>query len=459
MTLKENISFTLIGGEKEIGANCYYLNFDGTGIILDSGLHPEKEGIDALPKLDLLQNLHSDYVFISHSHIDHIGSLPYLIQKFPHLKIYTTPQSRDIAEVMLHNSLTLTQKNVINSDPLPFYTHEQLDLLIETFHTIKYNDSLEIQGYRHHSAKPLQITMYDAGHILGSSGILLKSKNHKIFFTGDTCASKQSIMAGAEYPTEKVDLLILEATTAAAEDITTREKESKRFAKAINKTIDHGGSILIPVFALGKLQEMLSLLHSLMNKGSIPKLDIYTGGLGTEISSIYDLHRYNTKRNNNKLILSEIPQIPFNQEYLLDDKYFKIPSIVLASSGMVFENTTSFILAQRWLKHKNFGIFFVGYLDPDSPGYKILKSKKGDILKLTDTSEEIKVMCDIDYFRFSSHSNRNELLDLVKKLNPKHVILIHGEENGMNWIKTRIEETLPTTKVIIPEMGISYQII
>lgn len=453
-----NLNFTLIGGENEIGANCYHLNIDGTGIILDAGLHPQNKGNDALPNFDLVKSLDSDFVLISHAHTDHIGALPYLIQQFPYLKIYTTPQTRDLAEVMLHNSLALTQKEIVDSDPLPKYTHEQVDLLTESFKVIKYNESLPIHGYRHFGNQEIQITFLDAGHILGAAGILLQTNNARIFYTGDTNVNKQSILTGADYPKDLVDILILETTSASADANAKRQDEAKRLAKSINKIVEKGGSILIPVFALGKLQETLTLLHNLMRKGSIPELDIYTGGMGREISDIYDIHRYNTARLNKDLYLKDIPQLPIDFEELLSAKYFKVPSIVLASSGMMFEGTTSFALAQRWLKEKNFGIFFVGYVAPDSPGYIVLNSKPGDVIKLNETSEKIKVASDVDHFWLTSHSNRDDLISLVKKLKPKTVILVHGVPNGIDWMEKELLNYFPSIKIIKPKMGENYPI-
>lgn len=452
------IIFTVIGGGQEIGANCYYLNVDGTGIILDSGFHPEKKGTEALPLFELLDNFFTDFVFVSHAHTDHIGALPYLIQKNPHLKIYTTPQTRDLAEVMLHNSLALTQKEIVDSDPLPKYTHEQVDLLTESFNVIKYDEPLSIHGYRHLNNKDIQIKFLDAGHILGAAGILIQTNDARIFYTGDTNASKQSILTGADYPKEAIDVLILETTSATSDSNIKRQDEAKRLAKSINKIVENGGSVLIPVFALGKLQETLTLLHNLMRKGSIPELDVYTGGMGREISDIYDFHRYTTKRISKELQLKDIPQLPIDYEELLSAKYFKVPSIVLASSGMMFEGTTSFALAQRWLKEKNFGIFFVGYVTPDSPGYTILNSKTGDSIELGDASGKIKVASEIDYFRFTSHSNRDDLITLVKTLRPKTVILIHGGQNGIDWMEKELSNRFPSIKIIKPRIGENYPI-
>lgn len=458
MNAQNNIFFTLIGGEQEIGANCYHLNINGTGIILDAGLHPQKKGNEALPNFSLLNGLQSDFVLISHAHTDHIGALPYLIQQFPYLKILATPQTRDLAEVMLHNSLALIKREVVDSDPLPTYTHEQVDLLTESFKVIKYNEPLPIQGYRHFSNEDIQVTFLDAGHILGAAGILLQTNNVSVFYTGDTNVNKQSILTGADYPNEPVDLLILETTSASSDTSTKRQDEAKRLAKSINKIVEQGGSILIPVFALGKLQETLTLLHNLMRKGSIPELDIYTGGMGREISDIYDIHRYTTKRINKDAQLKDIPQLPIVYEELLAATYFKVPSIVLASSGMMFEGTTSFALAQSWLKKKNFGIFFVGYVTPDSPGYAVLNSKAGDIIKLSETSENINVASEVDYFRLTSHSNRDDLISLVKKLKPKTVILVHGDQNGIDWMENEILNHFPSINIIKPKIGENYLI-
>ena len=455
MITANQISFTVVGGGQEIGANCYHLNIDGTGIILDAGLHPQKKGNEALPNFDILKSLDSDFVLISHAHTDHIGALPYLIQQIPHLKIFTSPQTRDLAELMLHNSLAIVQKEIIDGDPLPKYTHEQVDLLTESINPLVYNQPFQLQGYRGNSE--VTITLFDAGHVLGSSGILIENEYLRVFYTGDTCAPKQSLLAGADYPDEPFDVFILECTSGATGSSAKRNEEAKRLAKSVNKIIDKGSSILIPIFALGKFQETLTLLHTMMNKGSIPRVDIYTSGMACEISDVYDLHRYNTKRIKKDFSIKEIPQLPIIQEELLNGKYFRTPSIVLASSGMMIGGTTSYALAQRWLKEKNFGIFFVGYIDPLTPANKVLNSKVGDSVRLTDSSDEIKVACRVETFRLTSHSNREELIDVVKRLKPKTVILVHGEKDGYDWMGKEILTRFPKTRVILPEVGVEYK--
>jgi cleavage and polyadenylation specificity factor subunit 3 len=124
----------------------------------------------------------------------------------------------------------------------------------------------------------------------------------------------------------------------------------------------------------------------------------------------------------------------------------------------MIEGTTSFVLAQRWLLSKNFGIFFVGYIDPLTPAQKVVSAKAGDFIQLSDSSEEIKAACDVQSFRFTSHSNRDDLIKVVEKLKPKTVILVHGEKDGYDWIGKEILTRFPKTRVILPEVGKDYEL-
>ena len=165
------IKFLPLGGAQEIGANCYYLNLNDTGIILDCGIHPQKAGLDALPNFELLDTLPLDYVLISHAHQDHLSSLPFLIKRFPYLKIISTPQTRAFAELTLHNSVSILKEQVAD-DSFEVFTHDEVDLLIKMIDYKSYNEKFQIKGYRNNGET--EVEFYDAGHILGSAGILIQ---------------------------------------------------------------------------------------------------------------------------------------------------------------------------------------------------------------------------------------------------------------------------------------------
>lgn len=448
------ITFLPLGGADDIGASCYYMNIEGTGIILDCGTHPRKFGIDSLPRFEILQHLNVDAVLISHAHQDHIDSLPYLVQRHPYIRIVTTPQTRAVAEITLHNSVNILQEQLKSELTIRAYTHEEIDLLIQNVEWQEYQKQFTINGYRHGNADPVTASFHDAGHILGSSGTLLEHGGRSFFYTGDINLDKQSLLSGAVLPKQKVDVLIMECTHGSTDSILLppRTAEQARLAKEANKIIGRGGSILIPVFALGKMQEILSMIWKMMQKGTMSLTDIYTGGVGRKLCSVYDKNRYTVGYNDTDFVLGDIPQKDLYDVEQIDD-LLKRQCIVLAGSGMVIENTLSFKLAQRWLTNPKAGIFSVGYMDPGTPGFRLSRAQKGDLIQLTDASAPQNVSCDIDRFRFSAHSNRDGLLSIVSALKPSTVILVHGEHESIDWMGYSIMKQFPGMKVHGAEIG------
>ena len=443
-----------IGGADDIGASCFYLNIFGTGILLDCGIHPRKIDIEAIPDFSLLENQPLDFVIISHAHQDHIGGLPFLVKKYPHVIIFTTYQTREIAEITLHNAANILRDSPPADEKFEVYTHEEIDLLVRSFNCYKYEEEFFVEGLRHYSNARLKISFHDAGHILGSAGILIEHDGYKIFYTGDINLSHQNIMNGAHLPNTHLDTLILESTYAATDSslLGSWEDELKRFAASANRVFENGGSILTPVFALGKTQEIIAGVYKLMKKGRMLETDIYTGGIGRQISRIYDRNKYLVNRNDPDLELRDIWQ---NDLYKVENLsiFRKRPSIILASSGMMIEGTASFRLAKWWLKQKNWAIFIVGYVDVLSPGYNIVEAKQGDKIKLTDTSEPEEINCLVERFYFPSHSRREDLLKIVKKTKPQNVVLIHGEPPAKNWLGYNILHNFKNTKVYSSESG------
>ncbi|MBU2493891.1 MAG: MBL fold metallo-hydrolase [Bacteroidetes bacterium] len=434
------IKFLPLGGALEIGASCFYININGTGIILDSGLHPRQKGINALPDFELIKNENVDAVLISHAHQDHIASLPFLIRNHPYLQIFMTVQSLEIAEKTLHNSSRILKEQLNENDLIVPYSHEEINLLLRTVREKDYNEKFYINGIASSYTKELEIEFYDAGHILGSAGILIKTQDGKSFFyTGDINLSTQSILNGGDLPDEKIDTLILETTYGATDSklLNDWRHEELRLAKYLNKIFSNGGSVLVPVFALGKTQELLSILNRLMKKGLLIETNIYSGGLSKEISSVYDKHKYKVKRKNKNFELKDIPQLNL---YEIKDfnEFRRNPGIVLASSGMMIKGTKSYELMKNWIKYDDFGIVIVGYMDEESPGFVFANSKKGDIVKIAGIENPVEIKCNVEKFYFPSHSKREDLIEIVKILKPENVVLIHGDPEAIDWVGHKI---------------------
>jgi cleavage and polyadenylation specificity factor subunit 3 len=447
------IKFLPLGGAEEVGANSYYLNFDGAGILLDCGMHPRKRGAECIPQLDLLDELPLDFVIISHAHSDHIGALPFLIRKFPHVRIFCTTQTKQIASITLHNSASLL-KEQLNGSQLNPYSHEEVDLLVKSIIDYSYEVSFEVTGLRQKSNDGIKVSFYDAGHILGSAGILIEYKNERIFYTGDIKLSPQVLLTGAEIPKKGVSTLLMEATYGAVDpsNLNSWKSELYKFAQAANKILTNGGSILIPIFALGKTQELLAGIFSLLRTKKLTDTRIYTAGIGRKISRVYDLNRYLVKRSNVDLELGSIEQENLYEVNSVN-QLFKKNGIILAPGGMLDSGTASKKLVRHFLKQKKSAVFIVGYIDPQSPGYKLLNVEIGDSIRLTENEQPIKVNCQIVKYNFPSHSNRDELLQIVKNLNPTNIILLHGDNEAISKLGYGIISENPNIKLYSSKLG------
>ncbi len=448
------ITFQTIGGGEEIGANSYYLYIEGTGIILDTGMHPNKTGIESLPDYNLIADRPVDFIVISHAHQDHLSSLPYAIKKFPYAKIVMTPQTLDLARLTLHNSVSILREQMQHDKNFVIYNHDEIDMMLRMVLDYPYNTPFNLTGYAHDG--PVEVTgeFTDAGHILGSAGILIRYNGLAIFYTGDISLQTQSVLKKAKLPDGPIQTLIMETTYGSTSESQLRplKEEALNLAKAVNKIIGQGGSVLIPVFALGKTQELLSILWKLMESGKLARVPLYTGGLGRKINKLYDKNRFIVGVNDTDLELVKIPQETLLRS-IKPREVFKEPAIVLASSGMMMQGTASYRLAKHFLKDENSAIFIVGYTEETTTAWRVANAMRGKTVSLHEQGEAIPVRCTISKFRFTAHARRKDLVGMVKQLAPKQVILLHGEEDAINWVGSAILALKQGVKVFVGSRG------
>ena len=444
------IRFIPLGGADDIGASSYYLFIEGTGLLIDCGIHPRKKGLDSIPDFDRLKDLPLDSVIITHAHQDHIGALPFLIKKYPHVKIFATPQTREIAELTLRNAVSIIKKQETENKNFIAYTYKEVELLVRSMRDFAYKEIFELTGLT--GTEKITAAFHDAGHILGSASLLIESEKEKIFFTGDINLSNQAIMKGALLPETKVDILITESTygNTDSEKIKGWKAEGNRLAKFINRKINNGGSVFIPAFSLGKTQELLAVISEMITSGKITDVPVYTGGLGKKISDLYDKNRYIVRRINPEFEFKLFPQNEIRLPGFFKE-VTKNPAIVLSSSGMILEGTLSFDIVKYWVRQKDFGIAIVGYMDPESPGFRVANLSEGDKFRITDMSEEVINLAEVKKFSFNSHSVRGELLKIVEKLKPANTIIIHGEEKARDRFGFDILKQFPGMKVYSPQ--------
>jgi cleavage and polyadenylation specificity factor subunit 3 len=331
------------------------------------------------------------------------------------------------------------------------YKEETLDIIPMIMKRYDYNESVFL-------AENISFKFIDAGHILGSASILINAGDKKIFYTGDINLRSQTLIPKAELPKHKIDILITEATNCASENYPDYKEEEKRLAAFINKVVNTGGSVLIPSFALGKSQELLMRVYSLMKKNIIPHVPLYYSPMSKAINDVYDDYNYSINRVKPGFKLSEIDFTLLNRRDAARGDFYKHPSIVIATSGMMMQRTASYNIAKQFLPRPNFGIAICGYCDPETPGYLIKNAKPNELLYLNNFESPVDVKCEIESFRFSSHSRKEELENMIETLDPDTIIIVHGDENAINALGNESLKKYPTKRIIGPEKGKNYKL-
>jgi Cft2 family RNA processing exonuclease len=458
------LKFINLTRRTEIGANSYYLEIGRHGIVLDCGMHPKNTGEEALPNFKALGTQQVDAILISHGHQDHIGTLPLLMRRFPHARILMTEATAQIGSVLLHNSVNVMtrQRAEIGEASYPLFTHRETDRAAERWRWSPLHQRISISGERapQREKDALTFEFFDAGHVLGSTGILLRADGQTIFYTGDVNFDDQTIMEAAVFPEEKIDILIIECTRGdhAKPVGWTRAGEERRLAKAIGAAFERGSCVLIPVFAFGKTQEVLAMLHKFRRERLLPEFPIYIGGLSSKFTDIYDRRAHMTPRQLPRLqLMKEAAPFILNDETVRDAPP-RAGRVYALSSGMMIPNTLSNVFARRLLENPQHSIFFVGYASPESPAGLLREAGTGGEVALDPGKLAQRVRCNIEQFQFSAHASRETLVDYAKKLAPKKILLVHGDPPAVEWMRATLTADLLNTQVIVPEPGAEVEL-
>src|SRR5438094_2997108 len=335
-------------------------------------MHPKKVSDDALPNLKPIADRQIEAILISHAHQDHIGTLPVLMRRQPDARIFMTEATAEIGSTLLHNSVNvMTRQREESSAMYPLFSHREIDRASELWHWCPMRQRFSISGERapHHETDALTFEFFDAGHVLGSTGILLRAEGRTIFYTGDVNFDDQTIMEAAIFPEEKIDVLIMECTRGdhAKPPGWTRAGEERRLAEAIASAFERGSCVLIPVFALGKTQEILAMLYKFRRERFLPEFPTYNGGLSSKMTDIYDRRAYVTRRQLPRLqLMRDAAPFILNDETVRDAP-LRPGRVYALSSGMMIPKTLSNVLARRLIENPQHSIFFVGYASPETP--------------------------------------------------------------------------------------------
>lgn len=433
-----------------IGANSLFLQIGALNVLIDCGLNPKTPGLGALPDFKLLKGIELDLIIITHCHLDHIGGLPVVMRQHPKTPVWLTQSSRMLIEKMLHNSANVMQKQKEedNVPGYPLFTHEEVDRLVSRFVGMPFRKARQFRARK----DGIDIMFHRSGHVAGATAVEIHHRERQIFVTGDVMFEDQRTLKGAQFPVGHFDTLIIETTRGTTERAFGKERvhEIARLIASINETIARGGSFLLPVFALGRMQEILSVFDDARKFGRLIDCPIYAAGLGMGIAELFDEVSRKTK------------DVQFDRRIMKDLQIKPMPrkltpgvdpqqnALYVISSGMLVERTPSYTLASGLLGHARNTIGFVGYCDPDTPGGKLIGTAPGKPFLFSAIDVKTKVNARVERFELSGHAERDELLQFAVQTQARSIVLTHGDPGARAWFAAQLAEQLPNAKVIDP---------
>ncbi len=441
-----------------IGANSLLLQLGDLRVLVDCGLHPKQTGRRATPDLALLRGKRLDLIILTHCHLDHLGSLPVVMREHPNTPVVMSQPSRMLAERMLHNSanVMLRQKAEDNIPDYPLFTHEEIERCASRFTALPFGSAKKFHGGK----DEIEITLHPAGHVAGAAAVELRHKHRAIFLTGDVLFDNQRILPGAKFPSGHFDTLITETTRGATERPTDRNRaaEMARLVTSINDTLARGGSFLLPVFALGRMQEVLTIIHDARKFNRLAECPIFASGLGLDLCDYFDeITRKTRQLQFSKSAVRELKLKPLPRQ-LKPGEDPKQNALYIVSSGMMVERTPSYTLASGLIGHARNTVGFVGYCDPDTPGGKLLAMKSGEEFLFETAHVKAKLKAKVERFHLSGHADREELLEFAVQTGARSIVLTHGDQPARDWFAQQLAAKAPNSKVLDPVPGKEYQV-
>ncbi len=279
--------YTDLNSEIDVGSSGHLLELGGFKILVDCGLHPKYMGLAALPKLSKITPETLDFIAITHTHLDHCGALPVVMRTQNHAHILVADESADLLPRMLRNSRSVMakQREEFDIKEYPLFDSSEIDevrrrLMPMSFH---HEKCFEIDGGR------IGITFTPAGHIPGAASVMFEYKKQRVLFSGDISFHSTGILKGAVPPEGKVDTLVVETTRGSYSRPAgvTYDSEVDRLVSSMANVLMGGGSVLIPAFALGRMQEIIFIIQRAKQRKQIPDVPVFAGGLGLDIAEYF----------------------------------------------------------------------------------------------------------------------------------------------------------------------------
>jgi KH/beta-lactamase-domain protein len=444
------VRLTYLGSGRQVGRSCLLLHTPNSRVLLDCGINPGiSEGQERFPYLDVAEigDLNSiDAIILSHAHTDHSGLIPYLYKMGYKGPVYMTAPTRDIAALLSLDYVGVAYKQADS----PLYKPEDIKEMVRHSICLNYGEVSDI-------TPDIRITLYNAGHVLGSSVVHINIGNglHNFVYTADTNYRKTRLLDPAVNYFPRVETVTLESTYGSKNDVLPPRKDvENRFLELATEAIKRGGKVLLPELGLGHAQETVLRVEEAMRTGQLPEVPVYLDGLLWDINAIHTAYpdflsasvRNQIFQDNNPFLSTVFKRVgsPTERKEVIEGG----PCIVIATSGMLVGGA-SVEYFRNFADSPNNLIVFGCYQAQGSLGRQV---QEGITTVIMENGEHVKVNLQVETLNgLSAHSGRNDLLQYIARMNPKpkKIIINHGEVSKSLDLASTLYK-LTRTETVVP---------
>ncbi len=451
------VRLTYLGSGRQVGRSCLLLHTPNSKVLLDCGINPAiSEGQEKFPYLNVSEigDLNTiDAIVLSHAHLDHSGLVPYLYKMGYRGPIYMTAPTMDVAALLQLDSVGIAYKQAAS----PLYRAEDIKEMVRHSVCLEYGEVTDI-------TPDIRITLYNAGHVLGSAQVHINIGNglHNLVYSADTKYGKTRLLDPAVNHFPRVETITLESTYGSKDDVLPPRKETENhFIDMAKEVFANNGKILLPELGLGHAQETVLRVEEAIRTGELPNVPVYVDGMIWDINAIHTAYpdflsasvRAQIFQDNNPFLSESLKRVgsPQERKEVLEGG----PCIIIATSGMLVGGA-SVEYFKNLASNPNNMIVFACYQAIGSLGRQVKEGNKEVIVD----GELVKVNMRVEtLYGLSAHSGRNELLQYVARMNPrpKKIILNHGEVSKcldlastlykMNHVETIVPRNLETIRL------------
>ena len=454
------MNITFLGGANEVGASCTLIEIEEARILVDAGRQMNVKQDKQLPDLDKIGKV--DAFLLTHAHTDHTGALPGLVNRLStDVKGYCTLATKDITRKLLKDSKKQLERKRKKAEK-PFICTDIDRELQDINQALRDLERMVEVPWRTpvHICDDVTATWIPAGHILGAAMILIEGKRESILMTGDVSVTEQKTIPGmsmSDLPYQP-DVMVMESTYGNKPPHKDREKEEEQLVSDIAKVIEAGGKVLIPVFAIGRAQEVILILKQAIQRGKI-ECPVWVDGMAIDVNDIYSdfpdellssLQR-KAKRGEDLFYSNAIRRVSSKKQRnnILDGP----PCCIVAPSGMLKGGWSSHY-ATHLVPHAENLIAITGYQAEGNPGYTLEKKKEWK----RDDGTPAPVECDVKRYSLSAHADRGQLTELVERVQPRKLFLVHGDPDARKKLSQSIRKTYPAVDVGLPKNSRAYTV-